>query len=41
MKSSQITRGRRRLTKTMKETIEKDLEFNKLDRDMMDYYGFV
>jgi len=35
MACSQITRGRGRLRKTIRETIEKDLEINELDRDMM------
>jgi len=33
MKSRQITRGRRRLRKTIRETIKKDLEIRELDRD--------
>jgi len=35
MASSQITRGRGRPRKNLRETIEKDLEINELDRDML------
>jgi hypothetical protein len=35
MEDSQITRGRGRPRKTMRETIKKDLEINELDKDII------
>jgi len=35
MEGSQITRGRGRPRKTTSETIKKDLEINKLEKDMV------
>jgi hypothetical protein len=35
MKGSQITRGRRRPRKTIRETIKEDLEIDELDRNMV------
>ena len=35
MEGSQITRGRGRPRKTMRETIRKDLEINELEKDMV------
>jgi hypothetical protein len=35
MEGSQITRGRGRRRKTIKETIKKDLEINELDKNMV------
>jgi len=35
MDGSQITRGRRRLRKTVRETINEDLEIDELDIDMV------
>jgi hypothetical protein len=35
MEGSQITRGRGRPRKTIRETIKKDLETNELDRNMV------
>jgi len=35
MKDSQITRGRGRPRKTIRETIRKDLEINELDQNMV------
>jgi hypothetical protein len=35
MEGSQITRGRERPRKTIRETIEKDLEINELNRNMV------
>jgi len=37
MEDSQITRGRSRPRKTIRETIKKDLEINELDRNMIYY----
>jgi len=35
MEGSQITRGRERPLRTIRETIEKDLEVNEFDKDMI------
>jgi hypothetical protein len=35
MEGSQITRGRRRPRKTIRETSKKDLEINELENDML------
>jgi hypothetical protein len=35
MESSQITRGKRRPRKTIRESTKKDLEINELDRNMV------
>ena len=43
MDDSQITRGRGRPRKTIRETIKKDLEINELERNMIydKYYGVI